>query len=427
MCNDSAVLTTFPSTSAESTSPSVSPRTSLSVPEKEMVLAHRRFAAALADLRNLGNTLVTRFPQDPQARFFYADVLRAGGQDDLACEQYRALSELVLPNERRRLEQAIKGCELDRDYYPPAFAAHLTSDEYGVGCNVEAWRDYGERDIQRSRDIVRQLRQRSSLRGKRVLDVGSGHGGALIAFAEQGAEVVGIEIDAARYQVGRQRLRDLGLQAEFHQGDILDCGFTCQLGTFDVIVCQDVLEHVLDISQTIKTLCALLRHGGLLFIQVPNRYSAEYIQADHHYGLFGISLLSRPQAIEYWGFAYAAPPQAYSVGYLRSEKFYRQAFAREGVTLEPTERYEGIGHVLFYARQILSLVNRLRQEVYLGLRPELQRRIRDRAFKVATLYQHATQVLKTFEGNPVQLGKECDVVVRRLCVSVWRFIGTKAK
>ena len=61
------------------------------------------------------------------------------------------------------------------------------------------------------------------------------------------------------------------------------------------------------------------------------------------------------------------------------------------------------------------------------LRPELQRRIRNRAFKVAKLFQHATQVLKTFEGNPVQLGKACDVVVRRLCASVWRFIGTKAK
>jgi hypothetical protein len=187
------------------------------------------------------------------------------------------------------------------------------------------------------------------------------------------------------------------------------------------------LEHVLDISQTITTLCALLRHGGLLFIQVPNKYSPEYIQADHHYGLFGISLLSRPQAIEYWGLAYAAPPQYYSVGYLRSEKFYRLAFAREGVTLEPTEQYQGIGHVLFYAPQILSLVGRLRQEVYPGLRPELQRRIRNRALKVAKLFQHTTQVLKTLEGNPVQLGKACDMVVRRLCRSVWGFIGTKAK
>jgi SAM-dependent methyltransferase len=391
-----------------------------------MVQAYRRFAVALTDLRNLGYTLVTRFPQDPQARFFYADVLKAGGQDDLACEQYRSLLDVVLPNERRRVEQAIKECEADRDYFPPAFAAHLTSDEYGVGCIVQAWRDYATRDIQRSREIVRQLRQRSSLRGKRVLDVGSGHGGALIAFAEQGAEVVGIEIDAERCQVGKQRLRDLGFEVEWHQGDILDRGLTSQLGTFDVIVCQDVLEHVLDISQTVRTLCALLRRGGLLFIQVPNKYSPEYIQADHHYGLFGISLLSRPQAIEYWGLAYA-PLKYYGVGYLRSEKFYRLAFAREGVTLEPTEQYQGIAHVLFYAPQMSRLVGRLHQGVYAGLPPKLQRRIRNRALKVVKLFLHTTRILKTLESNPAQLGKVCDTLVRRLCRSVWGFIGTKVK
>jgi SAM-dependent methyltransferase len=392
-----------------------------------MVRAYRRFAEALTNLRNLGYSLLSRFPQDPQARFFFADVLKAGGQDDLACEQYRTLLQVVLPNERPRVEQAIKQCEVERDYFPPAFAAHLTSDEYGVGCNVQAWRDYAARDIQRSREIVRQLRQRSPLRGKRVLDVGCGHGGALIAFAEQGAEVVGIEIDAARYRVGKQRLRDLGLQVEWHQGDVCDREFTSRLGTFDVIICQDVLEHVLDISQAIRTLCALLRQGGLLFIQVPNKYSAEFILADHHYALFGISLLSRPQAIQYWRLAYGQPEEYYTVGYLRSEKYYRQAFAREGVTLEPTEQYHGIEHVYFYVAQMVSLANRLGQEVYPGLRPELQRRIRNRAMKVAKLFLHATQVLKTLESNPAQLQKGSDMVVRCLCRSVWGFIGTKAK
>jgi SAM-dependent methyltransferase len=392
-----------------------------------MARAYRQFAVALTDLRNLAYTLVTRFPQDPQARFFFADVLKAGGHDDVAGEQYRALLQAVLPNERRRVEQAIKQCEAERDYFPPAFAAHLASDEYGVGLNVQAWRDYAGRDIQRSREIVRTLRQRSPLRGKRVLDVGCGHGGTLIAFAEQGAETTGIEIDAVRSRVGKQRLQDLGLQADWHQGDICDREFTRHLGTFDVIVCQDVLEHVLDTSQAITTLCALLRKGGLLFIQVPNKYSAEFILADHHYALFGISLLSRPQALEYWRLAYGQPQECYTVGYLRTEKYYRKAFAREGVTLEPTEHYHGIQYLLSFAPQMSSLADRLGQDVYPGLRPELQRRVRNRATKVAKLFIHASQVLKTLESNSAQLGKACDMVVRRLCRSVWGFIGTKAK
>jgi SAM-dependent methyltransferase len=390
-----------------------------------MIRAYRQFAGAIAGLRILANTLVARFPQDPQARLFLADVLKAGGLDDLAGEQYRALLHVVLPNERPRVEQAIKQCEVERDYFPPAFAAHLASDEYGVGCNVRAWRDYAARDIQRGREIVRQLRQRSPLRGKRVLDVGCGYGGMLIALAEQGADAVGIEIDAARSRVGDQRLRDLRLQVDWCQGDICDRGFTRRLGTFDVIVCQDVLEHVLDTSQAITSLCALLRKGGLLFVQVPNKYSPEFILADHHYALFGISLLSRPQAVEYWRLAYGQPRECYSVGYLRSEKYYRQAFARQGVTLEPTEHYLGIGDFLLYAPQILSLADRLRRDVYPGLRPELQGRIRNRAAKVAKLFIHASHVLKTLENNPAQLGQACDMVVRRLCRSVWGFVGSK--
>jgi predicted TPR repeat methyltransferase len=232
-----------------------------------MVRAYRQYAAAFTELRNLGYTLASCFPQDPETRFFFADVLKAAGQDDLACQQYRELLPVVLPNERRRVEQAIKQCEVERDYFPPAFAAHLASDEYEVGVNAQTWRDYAARDIQRGREIVRQLRQRSPLRGKRALDVGCGHGGMLIALAEQGAEAAGIEIDAARSRVGKQRLRDLGLQVDWCQGDICDGELTSRLGTFDVIVCQDVLEHVLDTSQAITSLCALLRKGGLLFIR----------------------------------------------------------------------------------------------------------------------------------------------------------------
>jgi hypothetical protein len=111
---------------------------------------------------------------------------------------------------------------------------------------------------------------------------------------------------------------------------------------------------------------------------------------------------------------------------LRSEKYYRQAFAREGVTLEPTEHYLAVGHVLGYAPQMSSLAGRLSQDVYPGLRPELQRRIQNRAKKVAKLFIHASHMLKTLESDPAQLEKACDMVVRRLCRSVWGFLGTKA-
>jgi MoaA/NifB/PqqE/SkfB family radical SAM enzyme/SAM-dependent methyltransferase len=405
---------------------SVSLKPSLRVPEAEMVLAYRQFDGAIAALRSVGQSLVNRFPRDPQARFYLADVLKAGGLDDVARKQYQALLEMALPNERRRIEQAIKQCESDRDCFPPDFAAYVVAGELGAGPNLQTWRDYMTRDVQRGREIVRQLRQRTPLRGKRVLDVGCGYGGMLTVLAEQGAQAAGIEIGDCPSRVGQHRLRDLGLQVDWHQGDLCDQEFIRRLGTFDVIVCQDVLEHVLDTSRAITNLCALLRNGGVLFVQVPNKYAAEYILADHHYALFGISLLSRAQAIEYWRLPYAQARVDYTVGYLRSEKYYRQAFARQRVTLEPTDHSRGIGDFLVYGPQMSSLAARLRQDVYPGLRPELQRRIQTRAAKVAKLYAHAGQVLKSLERNPAQLGNACDQVVRRLCRGVWGFVGAKS-
>jgi len=392
-----------------------------------MIQAYREFAGVCARMRGLGYALVARFPQDPQARLFYADVLRAGGQDDLAGEQYRTVLQSVLPNQRRRVEQAVRQCDGDRNYFPSAFAAHLASDEYGVGVNAQTWRAYAARDIQRGREIVRQLRQRLSLRGKRVLDVGCGYGGTLIAFAEQGAEVVGVEVDAVRSRVGKQRTDDLGIEAEWHHGDICDHSLCSRLGTLDAIVCQDVLEHVLELRRAVAAICGLLRKGGCLFVQVPNKYSPEFILADHHYGLFGISLLARPQAIEYWRLAYGHPAECYTVGYLRSERYYRRAFARHGVTLEPTEQFQGLGHFLQFAPQMSDLARRVGAEVYPGLRAELEKRIKRRALKVTKLYMHASHILKTLESDPAQLAQGCDLVVRRLCRSVWTFVGTKTR
>lgn len=422
-----AVPATPPATSAPGASEAMGSKAPLRVPEAEMARAYRQFGGAITDLRNLGRSFVARFPNDPQARLFLAEVLKAGGQDDLALEQYRPLLQVVLPNERRRVEQAIQQCEADRDYFPSEFAAFLMSDEYGAGANVQIWRDYAARDIQRGREIVRELRKWMPLRGKRVLDAGCGYGGMLIALAEQGAKATGMEIDAARSRVGKQRLGDLGLEVDWLEGDICDVEFTRRLGTFDVIVGQDLLEHVLDPSQAIANLCALLRKPGLLFLQFPNKYSPEFILADHHYGLFGVSLLSRPQAIEYWRLAYAQGyPKPYTVGYLRAEKYYRRAFARGGVTLEPIEHYLGVGHFVSFAPKMSSLAERLRQDIYPGLRPELQRRIRNRATKVARLLMQASQVLKSLENNPAQQAKACDLIVRRLCRSVWSFVGTKS-
>ena len=394
-------------------------------PEKQLTAAFRHWNNTLSSLRNSVQAMVTKYPEDPDLKYLLAGTLQASGMDDAAVAEYQSLLPQCSPNEKHRILQAIAQCRADVSYFPPSFSERLSTAEYAAGHNAEVWRNYAKREIQRAREIVRTIRQVTTLRGKRVLDVGSGYGGMLIAMAEQGANAHGIEIDSERAEVGRKRLSELGLTIPYEHGDICSPDIEDRLSRFDVIVCQDVLEHVLEPTRVIQAVSKMLRPGGVVFVQIPNKYGIDQMMSDHHYGLTGITTLSRNQAIEYWRLATSEPPEHYSVGYERGEKYYRSAFARNGVNLFPVERYQSMEHVLWFAPRVSEMCTRLEHEIYPGLRPPLAKRVRRRMTAIAKLYAHASQQIVSMADKPELAGAACDAVVRRLCLGLWRFIGVK--
>lgn len=394
-------------------------------PEQALTRLFCEWQNAMAAQVRKAQEFCNHYPEDRDARFLLAEALHAAGLDDLAGAEYDKLIANCPVNERLRAEQGLARCRADRSYFPPAFAARLSTAEYAAGHNAAVWRAYAWREIQRGREIARTIRHVTPLRGKRVLDVGSGYGGMLISMAEQGGDVIGIEIDPERTQMGRQRLADLKLKIPYLEGDICEPQIEQKLGRFDVVVCQDVLEHVLDPGSVIRSLCTMMKPRGVIYIQMPNKYGIDQLMQDHHYGLTGITALSRPQAIEYWQLATGEAAEHYGVGYERREKFYKAAFQRCDVQLNPVDRYGHVDHVLWYAPAVSALCTRLEREIYPGLRPELQKRIRNRMRKVAQLYSHASQQIIGLQNSPELLAMACDAVVRRLCLGLWRFIGIK--
>jgi 2-polyprenyl-3-methyl-5-hydroxy-6-metoxy-1,4-benzoquinol methylase len=354
-----------------------------------------------------------------------ADILRGCGAEDLALAEYVKLVEHCPENERHRVQQGMAQSQADRSYFPAAFAHRLGTARCASGQDAEIFRDDANREIQRGREIVRTIRQVTPLRRKRVLDVGSGYGGMLISMAEQGADVVGVEINPERAEMGRRRIADLGMKIPYHQADICDAGMSERLGEFDVVVCHDVLEHVLDPKRVIESLCRMLRPNGVIYVQMPNKYGIDQLMSDHHYALTGISALSRAQAIEYFCLATGAPAVEYSVGFERGERYYMAAFKRGGVKLNPVDRFPSMEHVLWYAPLVSKMCTRLEKEIYPGLRPELQKRIRHRMVKVARLYAQVSQLVIDLQGQPEAQEHACDAAVRRLCLGLWRFIGIK--
>lgn len=95
-----------------------------------------------------------------------------------------------------------------------------------------------------------------------VLDVGCGAGELLEDFARRGWETYGIDPSAAAVAAAGRR------GAKTHQGTLKDQPW--EVGTFDLIVFQHSLEHIVDPVDAVRRACGLLAKGGLLVVAVPN-------------------------------------------------------------------------------------------------------------------------------------------------------------
>jgi len=79
----------------------------------------------------------------------------------------------------------------------------------------------------------------------RILQIGCGTGSSTVAFAEQGADVVGLDIDDRALAVAQQRLELYGLtEAQLLHGNALDHAVASEK-SFDLIMFFASLEHML--------------------------------------------------------------------------------------------------------------------------------------------------------------------------------------
>ncbi len=111
---------------------------------------------------------------------------------------------------------------------------------------------------------------RAPLAGARVLDVGCGGGLLSEAMATAGAHVTGIDLAEASLQVARLHALESGVSVEYQLASAED--HTAQLpGTYDVVVCMEMLEHVPDPASIVRALAQLVRPGGWVFVSTLNR------------------------------------------------------------------------------------------------------------------------------------------------------------
>src|SRR5262245_45109 len=100
---------------------------------------------------------------------------------------------------------------------------------------------------------------------RRVLDIGCGAGrmGAALK-ARQDVLVVGIELDERAARAARGRLDEVLI------GDVERLDFPFEAGSFDAVVCGDVLEHLRDPAGLLLRLRCWLQPAGFLIGSIPN-------------------------------------------------------------------------------------------------------------------------------------------------------------
>jgi len=116
------------------------------------------------------------------------------------------------------------------------------------------------------------------LHGKRVLDVGCGGGLLSEGMAAMGARVTGIDLSDKALGVARLHLLESGREVQYRQIAVEELA-AAEPGSFDVVTCLEMLEHVPDPASAVRACARLVKPDGQVFFSTISRNLKAYLYA----------------------------------------------------------------------------------------------------------------------------------------------------
>jgi 2-polyprenyl-6-hydroxyphenyl methylase/3-demethylubiquinone-9 3-methyltransferase len=151
--------------------------------------------------------------------------------------------------------------------------------------------------------------ERCRINGARILDIGCGGGLLCEALQARGAQVTGIDLAPGMLETARLHAAERGVAIDYRlvQAEALAAA---EPGSFDVITCMEMIEHVPDPSAVVGAIGTLLRPGGAAVLSTLNRtpksfaqaiVAAEYLLRLVPRGTHEYERLVRPSELAQWG------------------------------------------------------------------------------------------------------------------------------
>jgi len=152
------------------------------------------------------------------------------------------------------------------------------------------------------------IRQHVKLAGCRVVDIGCGGGILAESMAAANASVTGIDMAPGPLAVARLHQHESGAEIDYRQMTAEELAAS-EAGEYDVVTCLEMLEHVPDPFQVVKSCAELVKPNGHVFFSTINRnpksflfaiVGAEYVLRLLPSGTHEYEKFIRPSELENW-------------------------------------------------------------------------------------------------------------------------------